>query len=187
MLKQIIKPYALLGVFCFLLISCTKAIDFDQANDFKITPVIESSLIFLNEPANRFLDNGVQIVSIQDSVEITFFDNKFIRENLIKADFVFETNNSINRGFQVQVDFLNELDQLVHEFAFSATASPNNTNVIENYIEVFEDSELLALKTTRKMIFTLSVLPGIAINENTLGKIQLKSKGIFYLNIEKDL
>jgi hypothetical protein len=146
-----------------------------------------SSLIFLNEPANQFLENGVEIVFIQDSVEITFFDNKFIQDNLIKADFVFETNNSINRGFQVQVDFLNGFDQLVHEFEFSTTASSDNTNVIENYIEVFEDSELWALKTTRKMIFTLSVLPGISINKNTLGKIQLKSKGIFYLNIERDL
>jgi len=187
MLKQTIKIYVLLGAFCFVLISCTKEIDLNQASDFKITPIIESSLIFFNEPAVQFLENGVEIVSIQDEVEITFFDNKFIQDNLIKADFVFETNNSINRAFQVQVDFLNELDQLVHQFTFGATESVGNTNVIENYTETFEGSALMALKVTRKMVFTLSVLPGIPINNSALGKIQLKSKGVFYLNIERGL
>ncbi len=187
MLKQKIKPYTLLIIFGFALISCTKDIDFNQVNDFKATPVIESSLIFLNEPANQFIDDGVEIISIQDSVEIDFFNNGFIQDNLIKTEFVFETNNSIHRGFQVQVDFFNESNQLVHQFIFNAIASIDNINVVENHIETFEDSELVALKSTRLMVFTLSVLSGNAINENTLGEIQLKSKGIFYLNIERDL
>ena len=166
------------------LLSCTKEIDFDQADEFKISPVIESSLIFLNEPANQFLVNNVELLFIRDSIDITFFDNAFIEDHLIKADFVFETNNSVHRGFQVDVDFLDASNQLVHEFVLRAAASPDNTNIIEDHTETFEGETLVALKATRKMIFTLNILPGTPIDANTLGKIQLKSKGVFYLNIE---
>ncbi len=187
MLNLIKQTYTVLTVSLLLLVSCTEDVDFGQANDFRITPVIEASLIFLNEPANQFIDNGIEIVALQDSVDITFFDNKFIEDNLVKASFIFETNNSIHRSFQVEVDFLDEFDQLVHGFSFRASASPNNTDVIEDHEETFEDETLVALKATRKMIFTLSVLPGIPIDENTLGTVQLISKGVFYLNIGEDI
>lgn len=185
MFKQILNCLTLIVVFVF--VSCTKDIDFKQANDFEITPVIESSLIFLNEPANQFLDNGVEIESVQDSIEITLFNDQFIKDNLVKAEFVFETNNSINRGFRVRVDFFDETDQLVHMFTFNATASLTNKNIIASYTETFEASALDALKATRKMVFTLSLLAGTPISDNTIGNIQLKSKGVFYLNIDNSL
>lgn len=188
MLRLIKKTYTFLTVLSLLLtLSCAEAIDFDQVDELRLSPVIESSLIFLNEPANQFQINGVDIEFIQDSVDITFFDDAFIEENLVKTEFVFETNNSIHRGFQVEVDFLDASDQLVHELVLEATASPDNVHVMENHVETFEGETLAALKATRKMIFTLSVLPGASINENTIGRIQLRSKGIFYLNIEKDI
>jgi hypothetical protein len=43
----------------------------------------------------------------------------------------------------------------------------------------------MALKNTTKLVFTLSMFPGVPINENTVGRIQLESKGIFYLNYKR--
>ena len=110
-----------------------------------------------------------------------------IVENLIKAEFVFETTNSISRAFQVRVDFLDDTNQIQHTFTFFTTASTNNTNVVSNYTEVFQDNALNALKNTSILVFSLKMLPGVPINQNTIGRISVKSKAVFYFNIDNTL
>ncbi|TWO31655.1 hypothetical protein E1J38_012905 [Seonamhaeicola sediminis] len=168
-------------------IACTKDIDFNQIDDFEVTPVIESSLIFLDEPANQFLEDGVEISSVQDSVLVEIFKDAFIKEHLVKAEFVFETTNSINRGIELRIDFLTDSNIQLHSFSFAVEASSTNTPTIFNYTEVFENNTLESLFETGKLLFTLNLKPGPVINENTPGSIKLKSKGIFFLNIDNTL
>ncbi|NCO63193.1 MAG: hypothetical protein GW839_05600 [Flavobacteriales bacterium] len=164
--------------------SCTKEVDFNQVNNIQLTPVIESSLVFINEPANRFLVNGTEISGLQDSANIDVFNDEFVIDYLEKAEFLFQTTNSINRGFQVQVDMLDDFNQIRHTFSFSSVASPDNSDVVNEHIEVFEGNFLTALKNTTKLVFTLNILSGEPINQSTPGRIILKSKGTFYLNIQ---
>lgn len=187
MIKRLFTYLFLTVIINSVYLSCAESVDFNQINDLEITPVIESSLIFLDEPAARFLDNGAQLTTIQDHIQVDFFDNSFIIENLVKTEFVFETTNSINRGFRVRVDFLDSNSQSQHAFTFFVTASPNNAEVTSKYTEVFQDETLAALKSTSVLVFTLNMLPGEAINQNSLGRIRLKSKAVFYFNIENDL
>lgn len=183
MIKQIFKHAFIALALSLNFNSCTKDIDFDQADDLEISPVLESSLIFFDEPANKFLNGSEEITNIEDFVTVEFFNGEFIVENLTRADFVLETTNSINRNFEVQVDFFDELEQLQHTFTFSGIASPSNSDIISEHIEVFENDKLTALKQTVKLVFTLRMLQGNAINQNTPGRISLKSKAIFYFNI----
>jgi len=168
-------------------LSCAEPVNFNQISDFEISPVIESSLIFLDEPANRFSNNDTELTTIQDFVQVDFFNNNFIVKNLIKAEFVFETTNSISRAFQVRVDFLDDTNQIQHTFTVFTTASTNNTNVVSNYTEVFQDNALNALKNTSILVFSLNMLPGVPINQNTIGRISVKSKAVFYFNIDNTL
>lgn len=184
MCKQIFKYFITTVVIILVLISCTKGVDFNQANDIKLTPVFESSLVYIDEPANRFFVNGKEVTGLQDSVNINFFNDPFIVNYLEKAEFLFQTTNSINRGFQVQVDMMNDFNQLQHTFSFSSSASPDNSEVVTEHLEVFEGNSLIALKNTTKLVFKLTILPGAPINANTPGRIILKSKGTFYLNIK---
>ena len=162
--------------------SCVEEIDFNQTKDFQIRPVLESSLIFFDEPANSFLDNGTDITVIQDFIIIDFFNDEFIVDNLDKAEFKFETVNTINRAFELQVDLFNS-NQLEHSFTIFQEASSNNSENSTSYIETFEGNTLQALKRTNVLVFTLRVLPGSPINDNTLGKINLKSLVAFYFKI----
>lgn len=170
----------------FFVLACTEDIDFDQARDFEINPVIESSLVFFNENANEFLINGNEISAFQDFVIVDIFNDQFIIDNLVKTEFKFETVNSINRDFELQVDFLDNNSQLQHTFTFLQEASTNNNDVFSSYTETFEDDTLEALKRTSVLIFTLRILPGQTINENSLGRIELKSLAAFYFNIRDD-
>jgi len=167
-------------------VSCTKPVDFSQINDLEINPIIETSLVFLDEPVNQFIDNGAELTTVQDFVLIDFLNNEFTQDNLDKAEFTFETTNSIAREFQMQVDFFNESNQQLHSFSVLVEASLNNTNIVSSYVEVFEGSSLNALKATSKLVFTLRMSSGTTINEDTQGRIELKSKATFYFNIKNN-
>lgn len=181
------KLFILLLWLTMCLSSCTKDIDFDQANNFQVSPVLESSLIFLNEPASQFIENGEELATIQDEVLITIFNDQFIQDNLQKAEFVFEISNSINRGYSLRVEFLDEIDQLLHVMSIQISASTNNQPILQTHIETFEGTSLLALMNTKKMDFTLNLEPGEPLTENSPGEIILKSKGVFYFNIDSSL
>ena len=168
--------------------SCIKDVDFDQAEDIVLTPVITSSAVFTDIEASRFSENGIELETVNDTIaNIEIFSDEFINDNLVKAELVFETNNSINRTFGIQIDFLNEANELLHTFNFDTLPSVNGSDVLTEYIEIFEDETLEALKLTTQIAITLRLYPstdGSFLNENSLGRIELKSKGVFYFNIE---
>lgn len=164
------------------LISCTKEIDFNQVNDIEISPILETSLIFFDATAPDFFIGGSELSVVQDFVLIDVFNSTFINDNLIKTEFVLETINSINRGYSLRIDFLDNSNQLQHSFTTTAPASPSNSDVFSSHTEVFEGASLVALKQTSQLVFTLIMLPGPPINDATLGRIHLESKNVFYFN-----
>lgn len=175
-----------LKIYCFIicLVSCTEPIDFNQAEDIELAPIQEASLIFFEAPASEFFIGGEEVSQSSDFVETNIFRGDFIKENLEKAEFVFEIINSINRSYQVEVDFFNDFGQLEHSLTLSSAASSTNADVFTKYTEVFQGSSLTALLRTVRLEFTLTMLPGVTINDDTPGRINLQSKGVFYFNIK---
>ena len=186
MINKFFKYSFLASFLIFVFFSCTKEVNFNQINDLSLKPVIASNLIFFNAPASNFFVDGNELVSIKDSIIIDLFNRGFVVDNLVKAEFIFETTNSINRAFSVQIDFLNTTNEPKHSFTVTTQASPTNTNIVTTHTEVFENNLLNALKASNKIVLTIQALSGgTPLNDNTPGIIQLKSKGIFYLKIEK--
>jgi hypothetical protein len=167
--------------------SCIKDVDFDQADDLTLTPVITSSIVYAEVEASRFSENGMELETVTDSLaNIEIFENDFIIDNLVRAELVFEATNSINRTFGLQIDFLNAVDELEHTLSFDASPSPTGNTIVTTYTEVFEDMSLDALKMKTKMAVTLRLYPsndGSSLDENALGNIILKSKGLFYFSV----
>ncbi|AXT19200.1 hypothetical protein D7030_13745 [Flavobacteriaceae bacterium AU392] len=174
--------------FCIFNTSCIEDIDFDQVDDLSLTPVLVSSLAFFDTPADVFiLDPGQSNVTRDTLTNIGIFNDPFVVDELIRAEFLFEITNSINREFQTQVDFLNDDLELQHTFIIDVAASPNNEELITEHIEVFENDTLDALKASTQVFFTLTLIPNPNlpdVDENTLGRLRLRSIGTFFFNIE---
>lgn len=177
----------LISIVLALLVSCVKDVDFDQTEDIILTPVLTSSVVFTEVEASRFSENGMEVQTVRDSIaNIEIFSDEFVNDNLVRVELVFEAINSINRTFNLQIDFLNEADELQHTFSFDALPSGSGNDIVTEFTEVFEDESLEALKISRKMVITLTLYPstdGSVLNENSQGRIELQSKGIFYFNI----
>lgn len=178
----------ILFVLSLIITSCIKDLDFDQAENFAISPVVVSSFIFIEEPANRFVDNGIEITTIRDTIKnIEILSDQFVADNLIKAEFLFETTNSVNRAFQVQVEFFNDAFELQEISSFTVLQSPLNEEIISESTKTFEGNSLEALKATSQIVITLTLLPssdGSILNENSIGQLRLRSKATFYFDID---
>lgn len=182
--------FTYLGVFILILGSvfgCTKPIDLDQAKDLVITPVMETSLIFINQTPSDFLDANGNVVPLIDFIEVEFFSDEFIVENVVKADFVYEITNSIDRNFAIRIEFLNASGIIEHTTQIPVMASTNNLDVTSSITEEFQGNALLALKNTAEMRFYLVMVPNSPIAINAPGRIALKSKAVFYFDIDTNL
>ncbi|WP_400076841.1 hypothetical protein [Winogradskyella sp. R77965] len=188
MLKINVKTVFYIIILSTSLISCVKDVDFDQADNLSLSPVLEASLVYTEVEASQFSINDVELEIVRDSIaNIEIFKDQFVKDNLVKAEFIFKTTNTILRTFNLQVDFLNNTDELQHTLSFDALSSSSGNEVVTEYIEIFEDDSLDDLKLVTKMVITLRLYPSSddsILNENSSGKISLKSKGVFYFNID---
>lgn len=100
---------------------------------------------------------------------------------------MFETTNSVNRAFQVQVEFFNDAFELQEISSFTVLQSPLNEEIISESTKTFEGNSLEALKATSQIVITLTLLPssdGSILNENSIGQLRLRSIVTFYFDID---
>jgi len=174
-------------LFIFLFASCVEDVDFEQAEDIAISPVVESSLIFFDFPASQFSEpTGTAIVEESDSLELDLFGDDFFRDYLTRAEFFFEVTNSIDRLFRADIIMYDENDQITHVFSIDVIPDGNN-EVITTHTEVFEDALLDQLRNTTRLEFVLSMFPsttGIPLDENSIGNIKMRSKATLFFLID---
>lgn len=167
--------------------ACVKDVDFEQAENLFITPALEVSVIHFEEPAATFVDDdGLELTTVVDSVYVEIFSDEFVVDNLVKADFLFETINTINRSYQAQIDFFNDLYELQHSFNFGVPASSNNQDIVVEYVEEFDGQQLEALKSTTNLVLTITLFPsedGSILTDTSIGDLELNSKASFYFDI----
>ncbi|WP_298514403.1 hypothetical protein [uncultured Kordia sp.] len=176
-------------LFVLLFASCVKDVDFEQAEDIAISPVLEASLIFFDFQASQFSEpTGTAIVVEGDDLELDVFNDEFFRDNLIKGEFFFEVTNTIDRNFRADIIMYDANDQVTHAFAIDVTPDGNN-EVVTTHTEVFEDVLLDQLKNTTRLEFILSMFPsptGIPLDENSIGNIKMRSKATLFFLIDNE-
>ena len=185
-MKRITYIFASTVIIGSLLFSCVEDLDFDQAEEFTAEPVLVSSLAFFDEPASTFIIDLGDSNIISDTLSVDIFNDPFVVDNLIRAEFFLETTNSINREFQAQVDFFNDEFELQDDLTIDILRSQSNTDVITEFTKIFTDTSLDALKATTQIVFTLTLIEDASlppIDENTLGRIRLNSMGTFFFSI----
>ena len=170
----------ILLVFSF---SCASDLDYNQANDLKLEPIFVANLVYFDVPANEFVTNGVEQSVIFDTPTVDVFNDDFFRDNLKKVEFFFEMENTINRAYSVDLVFLDNNNQRVHATNFTVPEYAGAENKVTK-TEIFEDAQLDLLKRTTKIVFTLTMLPGATLNENSSGRLKLRSGVTAYLLVE---
>lgn len=170
----------LLTLFSF---SCSSDLDFNQANDLKLEPVFISNLAYFDIPAHEFVTNGVEQSIIADSPTVDVFNDTFFKNHLTRADLFFEINNTISRGYTLDIVLLDKNNQPLYSINFIVPAY-NGTAIPVTKTEIFENAKLDLLKNTTKMTFVLKMLAGPPLSENSFGSLKLRSGVTAYLIVQ---
>ncbi len=166
-----------------LFISCSSDLDFDQAKDLKLEPAYVANLAYFDIPANELRDNGNNQI-VYDSRSFDIFKKQFLRDYLKKAEFDVEIENTIQRGFVVNMLFLNSKSQVLITKTFTVPAYTGSSNIIKYPTEVFENQRLELLKQTERIGFIVLMTSGAPLDENSIGSLKLRSSATTYFEIQ---
>ncbi len=160
--------------------ACVRDIDFDQAEDIALTPVVELNLIYFNLPATRFFDtiNSTPILTVRDTTVIDFLDDSGLQESLKRAEFYFKFTNSIPRNFQVDFQFLSEVNDTTYVTETTVAQGETTVPVITEFIENVEGDAILELTKANKVVVSVTIP---SANANLEGTLNLKSKTTYFL------
>ena len=107
----------LLGMLFLTIVSssCSSNLDFNQVNDLQLEPAYIANLAHFDIPAKEFVAGGIEQSVIYAVPTVDVFNNAFFRDNLVRADFDFKINNTINRAYTLDITLL-DINNL-HVFA----------------------------------------------------------------------
>lgn len=173
----------ILGVIAltFFALSCSSNLDFNQVNDLTATPVVVANLASFDVPATQFVNGGVEQTVSGDLLNFDIFIDNYFSTSLTRADFYFEFNNTINRGYTINLYFLDDTNTAVYSIPFDVPAYTGTQNLVTK-TEIFQNGSLSLLKKTMKIAFVVTMKPGPALDENSVGSLKLRSSATVYLN-----
>jgi hypothetical protein len=169
------------GILFFgIFFSCSSDLDFSQATEAKLEPIVVSNFAAFDVSANKFVIGGVEQSVLVDVLDYDIFRDTFFKKSLVKADLFFEINNTINRDYIVNLNFLDINNTKLFTIPFDVPAYTGVQNLVTK-TEIFEKSKLDSLKQTKKIEFVITMLPGPLLNASSLGSLKMRSSSTVYL------
>ena len=166
-----------------LSLSCSSDLDFNQVYDVKLEPVVVANLASFDFPANQFVSGGLEQTVSGDLLDFNIFKDSYFNKSLVRTDFFFEFNNTINRAYKINLYFIDANNATIYTIPFDVPAYSGVQNLVTK-TEIFENAKLDLLKTTTKIAFVITMLPGPGLDENSLGSLKLRSSATVYLVLE---
>jgi len=164
-------------------ISCTSNLDFNQANNVTAQPIVVANLASFDVPANEFVNNGIEMNVSGDLQNFDVFRDTFFKDSLIKAEFYFDIDNTINRAYSVDMELLDANSVLLYLIHIDVPANTVAGSPITQTV-VFVDSDLDSLKRTSKIGYKVSMLSGTTLTESSTGSLKLRASATVYLDIK---
>lgn len=168
-----------------ILTSCVKNIDFEQAEDYETETQYISSLVYFKMPVVSFLDEFDNELStpIQDESTVTIFQQSFIQDYLVEAEFEFEIDNPFSRDILVDLEFLDADDNITYNFAsILIPANTNNYLPQKETVVISEHPNFLRTRKVRASV-QLQTNSGSQIDINNTSEFEFKSAGTFTFKI----
>lgn len=174
-----------LGIFILstFFFSCSSDLDFDQVNDLKLEPVLVGNLATFDVPATEFVIDGNEQNVAGDVMNFDVFRNTYFTDSVRRADFFFEIDNTINRDYRINLYFLDANNNPLYTIPFDVPAYTGVQNLVTK-TEIFQNTKLDQFKKTMKIAFVITMYPGPALTENSLGSLKLRSSATVYFVAE---
>jgi hypothetical protein len=173
------KYYIIIILIGLLSFSCVGDLDFDQADDIFIEPVVLVSLIHFNADGIDFPGSVDQEV-FNDESEVHFFDSDFAEESITRVIIDYDMENTFDRDFSIAYNFLDNNDVIIHT---TLLIIPANSHPLES--DIFEENiNLRDLLRTDKIAIEVIMEAGAPLNNDEF--FHFKSAAKVFLHIENN-
>lgn len=186
------KVWKFLFGICLMLvcIACVKDVDFDQAEDVVLTPVLELDFIYSEINTGEFIDAAadptivIPTASISDTLNYDLLGTDFVVDNLERIELTFEFENTIPRDFTFTLGFLNDAEQRIGPTYTLVARAGNglNTEPVRTVENIILDAALInELSPTQKVVTAVDVQN---VSLGLEGMLELRSKGTYFINYD---
>jgi len=172
------KKFLAIIILSILSVSCSSDLDFNQVNDLKREPILVTNLCSFDAPAQLFTSGIPESVVTTDFPIINIFNDLYFKESLVKAEFYFEFNNTIERAFEIKLIFLNANGTEIDSIPFDVPAYSGVPYLFKK-TESFDSTDLDLLKTATKITFVVKML-GPTLSTGSSGSLKLRSSATIY-------
>ena len=107
------------------LLGCAEKQDFNQFDDLTITPVAESSILYLESPES-FINDADPGVYYTKTFNFDAFAEQFVSENVLDGLFTYEVENTTSKELELTVEFLNATGNVLDTEYFLVEAGPTS-------------------------------------------------------------
>jgi hypothetical protein len=182
-MKRFFLKYTMLGISILSVLSCSSDLDFNQGNDLALEPVIVANLATFDIPAHQFVSGGIEKPPLVDGPNFDLFKDTFFKNNLLKVEFFFEVNNTINRDFVIELVLLDANSLPLDNISIPVSGYTGVSNLVKKTV-TYSSANLSILTSTRKMSFTITRSSGLPLDENSSGSLKLRSSTTGYFSIK---
>ncbi|WP_222984912.1 hypothetical protein [Flagellimonas meishanensis] len=124
MKRNLFKLAFALLVLC-LPISCSEEQDFDQFDDLQVTPLLVSSIFYLESTEEFINASGTSESFYSEDVNFDAFNEQFVAERLLEGTIIFEVENTTSKNISFVVEFLDETGNILDTETFSIEPAPS--------------------------------------------------------------
>jgi hypothetical protein len=173
----------LIAAFVLSSFSCSSDLDFEQVNDFSAQPIYTANLAYFEGKAPYFESAGAGGQIYPYIAKVDFFDTSFIKDNLIQADFYCRIKNTIARAYNYNVTFL-DVNNVPIKTINMPVGAYTGTEILEEQTVTFTAADIDILKNTKKMVFSIAILPGPPLTATSPGRIEMSSSITAYFDVK---
>ncbi|MCX2679490.1 hypothetical protein OOZ15_06000 [Galbibacter sp. EGI 63066] len=178
------KNILLLLIGSLLMFSCVKDVDFDQAETFELTPVVDVSLVHFDISASQIGEaQGNSLgYTFSDNTNIDVFSESYFDDSLQEADFIFEFTNTIARSFSAEIILYNASGNPIDDISVDVSAFENVTTERK-----YNESEIQTIKDMERIEVSLTLDSGTPeLTPDSEGALLFKSAATFHMSIDDD-
>ncbi len=166
-------------MLCFLLWSCVKDVDFQQAEDIGLSPDIQIDLLIYNVTEDYFYQQETKEFKpvIRDTVRLEFLDDEYIQKDLTSVEFQFRHTNTFSQPFSNTIKFLSTSGREQFRVEYEIAAGSENNPVETEFTELVEENRIGEVRNSIQMVVELEPLE---VDQNNFsGELDFASKGFF--------
>lgn len=178
------KSHFLLLVLITGLCSCVDKQNFDQYDDLSVTPVVASSIVYLESP-EQVINDAVGSDFYSQDFNFDAFNERFFAERVLDGSITYQVENTTSKPLELSISFLDDGGAVLDTETFNIEAAPTAVLTREIFYGGATGRSLDIIRNTSAIrVSGQNLGDNTSVSSLTDPKVILRSSGRFRLRLK---